>query len=1333
MTAPIVSATAISSGVQFSADNLPTWQTSGVVYAVGQANGRVVAGGEFSQLRPPTGGSGTVRNVNSLAILDADTGAPDSCQLPALLTGGTASVRALTTSPDGNTVYVGGNFSSIGGVNVSRIAAIDPVACTVKPFRATVNGPVYAIAVTANTVYFGGQFTTVGSQPRQRFAAVNSATGALLPWIADVELPGRAVTVSPDRTKVAIGGDFFTVNGQASHAIGVVDAVTGANVKNYPVGFIHTNSVTKALSSDATSFYGGAEGTGGGVFDGSFAIDWNTLNERWRDTCLGATQAVLPYEGTLYEASHHHDCSSMNEFPDGKRMYFTAQKTDDRTLLGWFPTANDGTGEGIGPRALVVATGKTTGGKYLWAGGEFTVINGVAQQGLTRFGSTDTGAPPVPEVAAEALTSGAIQVRFRSVVDPDDSLLTYRVYRNGSTTPIWTATASSFWWVRPQVTFVDTTATPGTTYSYRVTASDGGNVSALSGTTSARAVTKALDYAGQVIADGPSLYWRYDEQTGAWAQDKSGPTTTGLNGIYQNGIARNAAGAIAGSTSTAASLDGVNDYVYSDQLRPGPTSYTIETWFNTGTTSGGKIVGFGNGRPQTNSGTYAASSSYDRQVYMENSGRIEFGVYTGSVQAIRTAGSYNDSKWHHLVATQGPAGLVLYIDGIQVGRNSTTTAQDYQGTWRVGGDNLNGWPNQPTSSFFAGAIDETAIYDRPLTINQVVTHYQLGGGTVVTKNAPADAYGAAVFNANPDFYWRLDETSGVVAADSSFLGQRNGTLGSQVQLRQAALVNGGYAVLTTGSVDSVVASPGMGSTAAFSSEAWFKTDTTSGGKILGYEDTATGSGSNYDKQVYMTNAGNLIFGVYANGPQTVTTPGTYNDNAWHHVVAVQDSGGMKLYVDAVLIGTNGTAVNQNFSGYWRAGGGNLNSWPEQPSNSYFTGNLDEVAVYPFGLSAETVSMHYTLGVNDTRPPTVPQDVQGTLISGDAELTWTASTDNNVVTGYRIYRGTTAAFEVSAAAKVADVTATSWTDPAVSAGTWFYKVVAVDAAGNASAASAATSVTVAAQPDTQAPSVPTGLAAAVSGTTAALTWTASTDNVAVTSYQVYRGTSAGFVADTASRIADTTDTSFSDAGLAAGTWFYRVTASDAAGNVSEASESVAAIVASANPVVLTVSPDSDAMVYRSSPTTNYGSDTQLSSRGDGGNSPIESYLKFAIPAAPTGIVLSGATIRLRTSGDPTAGSLDSHTLRIVTGDWAESAVNWNNRPTGAGATLGAVSGATATNTAYTVPLNVAELSGLGGSTQSIALISTGLDNLRLWSNNAASATYRPLLTLTYTAP
>jgi endoglucanase len=92
-------------------------------------------------------------------------------------------------------------------------------------------------------------------------------------------------------------------------------------------------------------------------------------------------------------------------------------------------------------------------------------------------------------------------------------------------------------------------------------------------------------------------------------------------------------------------------------------------------------------------------------------------------------------------------------------------------------------------------------------------------------------------------------------------------------------------------------------------------------------------------------------------------------------------------------------------------------------------------------------------------------------------------------------------------------------------------------------------------DTQAPTTPTGLA--VTGTTSSsvtLSWSASSDNVGVTGYDVYRGnTLAG----------TTTSTSFTDTGLTAATAYsYTVTAHDAAGNVSPASTAVTATTAAA---------------------------------------------------------------------------------------------------------------------------------------------------------------------------
>jgi len=967
-------AAALSPGVQFSADDLSTWQANGVVYALATAGGgRVVVGGTFSQLRPPSDGTGTAVNRSALAVLNAETGAPESCALNVKYTGGTPTVRSLVAAPDGNTVYVGGNFTSINGVGVTRVAAINPITCTVSSFRApSVPATVYAMALSGDRLYIGGAFTSVGGQPRQKFAAVGTrANNTLLPWVANagmvdrattVSADGRALTTSPDGSKVVVGGEFDTINGQDSHSIAVVDAVTGANVRSYPAPFIHRSSITKSLYSDGTRFYGGNEGTGSGVFDGRFAINWSTLDEEWRDTCLGATQAVLEHNGTLYAASHAHDCGSVGAFQDGKRNYFTAQNAAaPANLLQWFPRGNDGIGEGIGPRALTIATGRTTGKEYLWSGGEFTRINGAAQQSLTRWGPDDTGNPPGTTPTAEAVTGGAIQVRFRTVTDTDDSDLRYSVFRNGAATPIYTTTATSFWWTRPQVTFVDTDVTPGTRYTYRVQVTDGRNRSALSASAAATATGSGSAYASRVISDGARIFWRYDETGGEWVQDKSAraTTTAATNGLYKFGAVGGADGAVRGDSSTAASFDGVDDFVWEDQWKLAPVTYSMETWFKTDTTTGGKLVGFGSGRPRTDSFAASPSRAFDRHVYMEDSGRLSFGVYSGATTTVRSAAAYNDDRWHHLVATQGPAGMRLYVDGVTVGSNSVTKAQKYAGVWHVGGDNVNGWPNQPTSTYFRGQIDETAVYDTALTAQQVADHYAIAGGANPVT-APADPYGASIFADEPELYWRLDETSGA-AEDSSRFGLNDGTVGSAVRRGVAGTLSSGTAVSTTGSTDSLVVGPQTGSPAAFTTEAWVNTTTTTGGKILGFEAVPTGTGGSYDKQVYMVNSGRLIFGVYDGAARTVISPNTYNDGQWHHVVATQDSAGMRMYIDGVLQGTNSATTNQNFTGYWRVGGGSTKSWPSSPTTPFFTGSVDEVAVYSRGLSDAEVAEHYALG------------------------------------------------------------------------------------------------------------------------------------------------------------------------------------------------------------------------------------------------------------------------------------------------------------------------------------------------------------------------------------
>ncbi|WP_107419982.1 LamG domain-containing protein, partial [Streptomyces carpinensis] len=632
--------------------------------------------------------------------------------------GGTATVRALAVSPDGKTLYAGGYFGAVNGVGVSSLAAVDVATCTPRTgFRPSVPATVRALSVTADRVYFGGDFSTVNGTARQRFAAVDT-TGKLTSWTANADAPGRAVQVTADGRHVALGGDFFTVNGSDSHALAVTDATTGAVTRTYPRGFFPDTSVVKDITADSTGVYTGNEGTGSGVFDGRTAFDPDTFAQRWRDTCLGATQALQLYKGLVYSASHAHNCSSMGEYPDGQRHHLLAEGINDPHLVGWAPDTNDGIGEGIGPRVFTLAP--KGGTDYLWVGGEFTTVNGTAQQSLTRVSSgPDTGAPIVPQVQVESTEAGKVAVHWRSSYDTDDSNLTYRVYKDNGTTPVYQVSGNSLPWSRPQLTWTDTNVAAGQTHSYRITASDGTNTSAKSTAQSVKVASAADAYAAKVRGDGASLYWRFNETSGAYAADSSRGDDSG---VHWNAPTQAVADGAAGSNRSIAYTGSQSEWTYTDKSHSAPSAFSLELWFKTTSTTGGKLIGFGNK-------VQLVSNLYDKHVYMTNNGRVAFGVHAGSVKTVTTSQSYNDGKWHHMVATEGSDGMKLYVDGSLRASNPLVTGnQSFTGYWRVGGDNLDGWTNQPSSRYYTGRLDEVAVYGKVLTASQVLAHYKVGTG-----------------------------------------------------------------------------------------------------------------------------------------------------------------------------------------------------------------------------------------------------------------------------------------------------------------------------------------------------------------------------------------------------------------------------------------------------------------------------------------------------------------------------------------------------------------------------------------------------------------------------
>jgi glucose/arabinose dehydrogenase/chitodextrinase len=286
-------------------------------------------------------------------------------------------------------------------------------------------------------------------------------------------------------------------------------------------------------------------------------------------------------------------------------------------------------------------------------------------------------------------------------------------------------------------------------------------------------------------------------------------------------------------------------------------------------------------------------------------------------------------------------------------------------------------------------------------------------------------------------------------------------------------------------------------------------------------------------------------------------------DAWTHLAATYDGELLKIFMNGVEVGvtarTGGIATS---TGPLRVGGNTV--WPE-----WFHGYIDDVRVYeralaPVEIQSDMNSPTIPPPPGDTEPPTAPTNLTATGSFGQAQLNWTAAADNVGVVRYNVHRSTIASFLPNQENRVAQVASgTSHLDAPLAPGVYFYKVVAEDAAGLLGPPSTVASATV--PSDTQAPTTPANLTATVQpGNNVALSWTASTDNVGVTRYNVHRSTTAGFTPGPGNRIAQPTGASYTDSALNPGTYYYAVIAEDAAGNPSTPSNEASATIASPPP-------------------------------------------------------------------------------------------------------------------------------------------------------------------------
>jgi parallel beta-helix repeat protein len=313
-------------------------------------------------------------------------------------------------------------------------------------------------------------------------------------------------------------------------------------------------------------------------------------------------------------------------------------------------------------------------------------------------------------------------------------------------------------------------------------------------------------------------------------------------------------------------------------------------------------------------------------------------------------------------------------------------------------------------------------------------------------------------------------------------------------------------------------------------------------------------------------------------------------------------------------------------------------------NNNFAGNLvGEVLDYGTGTTYGPPP--------DLQAPSVPAGLTA-AVSGptQVDLAWSAATDNVAVTGYTVYRNGTAIATVDGAI-------TSYQDTAAAPNaTHTYTVDAFDGAANRSAQSAPATATTPPEggsddppPDTEPPSVPTGLTATATGPrTVEVAWSASTDNVAVAGYTIYRD-------GTAIATVGATDSTFSDTTVSPSTTYaYTVDAVDGSANRSPQAAAVLVTTPDAPPPARgTFLPSSDAYVSETEPTTNNGARPTL--RLDG-TPLVRSYLRFSVSGLSG--TISRATLRLYANTSSVTG-YEARGASDTT--WGELMITYANAP------------------------------------------------------------------------
>jgi hypothetical protein len=606
-------------------------------------------------------------------------------------------------------------------------------------------------------------------------------------------------------------------------------------------------------------------------------------------------------------------------------------------------------------------------------------------------------------------------------------------------------------------------------------------------------------YGRAVANDRPIGWWRLGDTSGTTAIDQMAVS----NGTYAGGVTLGQPALVPAETNKAVAFNGTSGAV----RIPAPVAFNVtsalslEAWIKPTSLPASGVF----------RSVLTKAESYSLQF---NGPRLEFTIIqNGTRRRLQTpTGTIAAGGTYHVVGTYDGTTQRLYVNGTQVasaaltGPASVTTNPIYVGSW-------NG-----STEFFAGTIDEPAVYGTVLSAAQVRAHYDASSAS--TLNAPSGLTAAARSTTQIDLNWfdnSIGETGQVLerSTDSSFTsptsislaaGQQSysdaGVAAGTTYWYRVKAVNGGssspysnvvqvstpaaasYAANviadrpvsywrlgeTSGTIagDATVANPGtytgtptLGAPSLVGSD---QTDTAVG--FGGASDVRVGQAGSLDlttaitleafiKPTSLPTAGTSrvivaktgSYSLELNGPtlelsimqlgvgRRLEAPaGTLVAGRAYHVVGTYDGATQRLYVNGVQV----ASVALTGSADLTINGLRIGSW--DGTQQFFTGTLDEVAVYARALSAAQVAAHFAAS---QAPLGVPSTLAATPISSSRiDLAWA---DNaGAETGQILQRSTDSAFSsptsISFGANVQ-----SYSDTGLAAGTaYWYRVRAVNA-------------------------------------------------------------------------------------------------------------------------------------------------------------------------------------------------------------------------------------------------------------------------------------------------